>query len=606
MRVDKSPDMAHKKIIKFWLANVFLRLVSRENEPDNLKNYLRFSNPIESIRGKRKAKNIAKELFKLVFLMFTIYHVIKNLFCLVIHFRRDLLLVNWRPLARFNSSSCNSFTNLIFSHDEDRIKYEKVNYLNYLLYNIGDSFSILTRGLPIHSCATHLVIILCYFHYGIYTCWNKDIRVDLLSFIMNPQGERSKIQREIELIFDDLLGSLKYTITCSSLRFDHNQKVEMLYLKSQRRNSMYSYPVDSEIKQMYLRTNKKMLLKLKAAKLVEPANRTDFWHQQIGKNFGLLLVVTFVSNEIISNLTSFFYIFTELTLRVRQRLLEFNCTQSGIYNLQEFFYFSMEKLNPEQSSIYESYSKNEVAYSDLLWTELEIYLNFKIVKSIALHQLAIYIEPICASLYLTLYTCSFLDRVVWLNQIQAQIQACTEELKYSKVKNKYQNDKDMHETKDNRLMFQNIAIAYVNLELFRRSQTKFKKLASLLIFQGTMLSSVTLVVVHLVGTKLELNNKGISLMLASYVVLIANLYLFFGAMLTSKFEKIRKSILELLASCKHNLLQYNFMIDLWSRQITSPSETLELFSPGIFGMHLTWGRILTINVYLVGLYIIVR
>lgn len=587
------------KILNFWLSNASLRLGSKKDGPNELKNRLRFSNPFYKGQQNNEQVGIAIRLFRIFLLLFTTYHVLKNAFSLFVEYKRDALFVNWRPIAKFNDSACDSFSSLRFARDEDKLKYANINYLNDLLRDIGDSFSTFTRGLPVQVFASHLIVVLCFFHYSIYECIQTDMRIDFLSFLVNPKGERARVRREIKLIFDDLLSSLNNTIVQGALKFDRNRRYELMYYKLYEANM--AIPEGVSIKQTYLKMNAEMLDRLRAGDSIKPANLTDYWYSILHKHVDKALVTSFISNQMICSPTFLFYAFTELSLRVKQRLQQIECISTIDYQIPDYFDFSLTKLNAEQQKQYENYLTDQEPYYMLIWTELKIFLNFKISKSIFLHIISIYLITIWVSLYSTFHVFCHLDRIIWLNQIKAQIVGCKNEIKRIKTELNYQ-DKGFYETKRNWSLFRDVTVAYVNFELFRRSQMKFRQLASLFIFQGTMLSAVTMTSVYVVGNKLELNSKAVSLLLATYVVIIANFYLIFGSVLTSKIERIRNNILELIASCKENSLQYNYIMDLWSRQITSPSETRELLAPHFLGIYLSWGRLVTINVYLVALY----
>lgn len=593
-----------KRAVNIILKSTLLSLETKENQPSELKNYLRFSKLSELSLLKDRAKETIGLLLRCSVLLYTVYYLSKKFLNLILHSRRDLLLTSWRPMARFNSSNCNSFLDLIFLREEDRERYNEINHLNQLIGKFTDRLTTLTRGLPVHDSSTHLLVMFCCVYYTIYTCMTQNIRVDLLSFLMNPQEERSRVAKEIELIFNDLLNNLRHTTVCNLFRFELDETMVRLYGQMRgkdvsTRNLGEDHREASQFEKIYIRFNTEILLKLKSANSVKPANLTDSWLRILNINFGFCLVIAYLSMIIMANLYYIFWIFAELVARVRQRLQQFDCANSSGHFLPGYFDFSIVKLNAEQQKIYRDYYNNRTSYIELLWIESNIYFDISVIKNIILNELIVYLNVVSASFFYTLHAFSHIDRIMWLNQVQNQIKDCTREL----AKFSYHDQNEAFEEGPNRKLLERTTIAYVNWELFRRGQLKFKGLATLLAFQGTIMCSMTLVAVYLIDSKLDLDHKSVSLMLATYVVLLANVHLIFGAVLTSKILKIRISILKLLASCSKGPLQGNFIINLWLRQIASPSETLELYCGHFLGIYFSWGRLLTSNVYLVGLYL---
>lgn len=608
-------DSFHAKwIIKFFLAHDFICLAPRENEASHQKSYLKFTNPFSLKNKTRKTVRIIKICIKIYFF----HHLFVNLFSLIVHYSRDKLLADWRPEAWFNDDKCNIFANLTFANEEDRSKYLYIDYLNDLLISPGSSFAPLSKTIPIYAYATHLIVIFVYFYYGMYVCSTRQIRIDLLSFLIDPLAERSRIQAQIHLIFDDLLQSINNAEKNYFLRRQPSEKLERMYLRlyckmyASDKINHNSRVKDEELaayaskrmgKQMRIMIDTDMLIKLRSnAELFLPANLTDFWLKKMRRNVCLVLVGGSLSNIILAHIGVMGIVFSELSARIKQRLVQIDCTKSSQHQLSAYVASFLPKLSSEQYKIYESYSGSIGSYLEVVWIELKTYLDFGNIVALVRHNFSAYYQPLLISLYASLHVFCHLDRIVWLNQIQAQIEDCTIEMKKIKESIFYRN-RGFYDTKRNRKLFDNIAVAYVNLELFRRNQREFKKLSSLFIFQGATFGGLTFAWVYLVGTKFGLESRLISFGMASYVIYIANFYIVFGALLTDKLERIRTNILRLLASCQENLLQYNYLIELWSRRLTSPAETRDLFAADFLGIYLSWDRIITINVYMAGLYL---
>lgn len=600
------------QLVNIWLANALLCVGANDGEPDSIRNRLKFVNPF--VFGDKKQTKIIIRLFRFCLLLYCLHHTCICLFCLILQYERDRLLVGWQPEAKFvNNSACDSIEHLEFVKNDDADKFISINRLNRLLQDPGDSYSLQTRGLPVHMFATHLVVLFCYFYYSIYICHKRKIRIDLFSFLIDSKKERARVQEQIHTIHYDVLRSQGFSSFESSSRSDKECECQgKMYLKSlgsPKNKTAASMSSDQVLRDLLTTSNVEILIELKTSKFqsIQPANLTGRWLRNMRRSISICLMTTLLANVTLTSLGNVGYIYTELDLRIKQELQQLNCSNSDNHQLTGFRDFSIAKLDFQQRRVYESYrhSEENASYTQIIWIELTRYLSFPTIVSIIRHHIALCLESIWVSGFMTLHIFCHLDRTVWLDQIQRQIKTCTRKTYWLKNVSGFhcQIDDEGSIRQEHKSLAKIILIAYINLELFRKNQRNFKELVSLFIFQGGTFCASTLILVYFVGTKLDLNPKYISLIAATYYVLLGNFYLLFGALLTSKVEKIRKSILELLAASKHTPLEQNHFMDLWLRQLTSPSETRELLSPNFLGIYLSWSRLITINAYLAGLYI---
>lgn len=324
---------------------------------------------------------------------------------------------------------------------------------------------------------------------------------------------------------------------------------------------------------LYMKINARILRRIRASNLVKPCNLTEHWHALLCEYVRCFLVGGYAANIIIALIFFQLFLLMELYLRIKQRFLQLDCAYNqNNYNqyrpMETYSTFELPKLDASATSIYEEHFKaNNIFSTKLFWLEFKDYLNFNNVKSFFIYHTSVAMGSLWAVLYPTLYVFSHLDRFVWLNQIQRQIKDCTSEIGSLKRMIQLQGAKNIvfHETKRNRAIFQDVTVAYINLELFRRSQVKFKQMASFLLLQGSAISGITLSVAYVTNTFINPSSKVLNLTLAMYIIGVTNVFLDTGALLTHKLDKLRSDISNLLAASKCSSLEFNFMIDLWSR-----------------------------------------
>lgn len=594
-------------MINFWLGHSWLCLAASEGGQS--KNYLKVTSPFKN------KERFTIGIVHLCIYIYSFYRFLVNLFCVIINYLRDKSMLNWKPEAEFKDSSCSSIANLTFNQEEDRLRFIYIHKLTDLLRHPGQSYLIVTSHVPILISVAGITVVASYYYNAIFRCLTGQIRADMLAFLCDPNGERLRIRAEIKSIFDSLLNSLKFNVIDSSLRFEHDEKSKRMYLKLSGLSSpeidkliaKESFSNENSIKQSYLKINKKMLLRLRSSQkfMILPANLTDSYLEVLSKKTKFYLIFNFISILVCSCLIILLLALVEVHSRTELRLNWLNCVNSRDHKLSGLMILDhLTNLNSTDYEIYRKYLKNEASYSELILIELKVFLDNRNIELIIKHALENLNISIFATFYSTLHFLCHKDRIVWLDQILAQIEKCINEIKRLKESDDFQNE-GFYETKRNRLLFQNITIAYINFELFRRSQYKFRKLSSLFISQGVVFGATTMAFVYWNCTNLE-NSQIIGLAACAYMYVIGNYYLVFGAMMTSRIDRIRKSILLLLAVCKNTSFQNNYLIDLWSRQVTSPSETRDLLASHHLNIYLSWDRLITINAYFVGLGLTIR
>lgn len=169
-----SKQNQHARLRRIFDLCQKFSLIHLDSKSDKLsgctKNYLRFTNPFLLTTRQKGSKKltIPFRLLPLLILVFSIYFFIKNVILITLYFRRDLLLVNWRPLIKFTNRSCDSLAEITFYSERDKDKYQDVEYLTKFLYKKADCMTLMIRGSTIQAYVLHVRMHYSYLYWMIY------------------------------------------------------------------------------------------------------------------------------------------------------------------------------------------------------------------------------------------------------------------------------------------------------------------------------------------------------------------------------------------------------------------------------------------------------
>ena len=153
-------------------------------------------------------------------------------------------------------------------------------------------------------------------------------------------------------------------------------------------------------------------------------------------------------------------------------------------------------------------------------------------------------------------------------------------------------------------MLESITIAYLNYELFRRRQERLKRLVDFLLIQPATGATLVLTLCYIVGTSIENSDKLLVLSIATFMFFFLNWYMIAGALTTNQVKKLARNIMNLLLVgselSMHDLIQ----IRLWRSQLLSEHEAVRMYAPSIVELSISYDKLITLNAYLVGLWLV--
>lgn len=210
------------------------------------------------------------------------------------------------------------------------------------------------------------------------------------------------------------------------------------------------------------------------------------------------------------------------------------------------------------------------------------------------------------------------DKLTWLEQITSQVNDCISRLSYIRHRYSFKESFMKSEMMTNSLneeldeTIERITSTYLNFELFRREQKYYTKVANPMLAQEALQCLSCLFYCYYFNSRQSSNNSSSKVFYwisSTCVVMAANFYLTLGALLTSRMDKLIKRAEILVAIsiqisplAKQSAYGFNYAIDLWRRLLTSELDSKKLLAPNIFGMHLSHGKLVNLNICLVTLW----
>lgn len=378
--------------------------------------------------------------------------------------------------------------------------------------------------------------------------------------------------------------------------------------------------------------------------LVRPASfSTKYQKLLVIFNELFLKLATFTSIGIVVSL-AFVLAFMELKERVSNRLISIDCSKwRNLAVPLNTFHPELPSITDQNDlKVFENYNGKMSVFINLIYIESKYYLterNFCLLLEIALLLIP---ATFVLALYFDIYGHTFADKQVWIKQVQKQVKYCIKLLYKRKsillLIRKQADERTNKEMRGNRKLYHRslnnvdvddddkdesikidyyeslelfdyklikaLTVTYLNYELFRRQQKSYQRLMNFLVFQWSVLIGQDLISCYIVGTVIKSSYTQFLLLLGTFAFMFFNLYLISGAFRINQIEKLIKSILELLAGGANNSMQLTHIMDLWRRQLIDEKEAKQLFSLKIFGIDISFEKILTLNGYLVALWFV--
>lgn len=359
--------------------------------------------------------------------------------------------------------------------------------------------------------------------------------------------------------------------------------------------------------------------------LVRPIVLTPDWHQQTARvyiSITLVQVALWVTTLIVGTLS---LTLVEFSLKAKHQLQLFECHKwnpNSTLIMDYIFLFPL--IHQSEIDAFLSYNDKTSSKFDFLYLVFIEYKRFLTVPRywlLVLEASFFYVFFVnWITFYSSLWIMSIRDKFAWLCQVIAQLDYCSSlGVTASKlsdghsildpkqyIAHHHHYDDDSNNNLSDRL----ITISYLNFALLHRRQKRWKLMANFLLAQTTIPVALIIILCYLVGTTIRTKNNLVHLLTSASVAILLNVYLVTGAPFAGKVEKLMKSILRLVVS-EQSLKNSNadeenesFAVNLWRRQILSASAAHIYFAPNVLGVHLAYDKLITMNAYLVGLWLV--
>lgn len=587
--------------------------------------------------GKNEQINNIREFFfnpiLCIYYLFVNYVLIKCILITIVHYMRDLKLNNYRPIYyQVANESTTKQWNKLISLDErkecslrlatiymtsrERKEIEQTFEYTRLLTLIGDATTII-QGSSIVSYATLASVVIIYFQMAIYIIHKNNYRLSVVNYLQNPVDESQRIYRES-------INTIKHLMD-ASLIIVSNEVCSYRTTNSDKPDSIEDTekPFWSEIiihlneNSCSLQNKCNLAAKLKDVRECKLAieNILDFDLLKLNildQSNHLILSKVYLGFSMITFCVSFaggcvfssFNIFLSIYLKTLQRIAHLRC-----HNLAEFGrdFVEMEPTSLSDERKFLNLATDQEIPLELYLIEAKYYLY-----SNGYHWFEMFLLLFMLSSSICFYSGIHLiihyERIIWLNEISDQIRTCIKLLyNYQQLESlsMSKNIFDGRHLKANRLsLTQSITIAYINYDLFRKQQKSFKSVSNFLSAQGAGLGLSTMLFAYVVGTTTKADSAFIMLATASFAACYLNYYVLITAIVTKKIDSLHIDIIRLLAFGQVCSLRQLHIFALWRRHLAGRAEARKLFAPSILSVHLTYDRLLTLNIYVLILWVV--
>lgn len=650
---NKHNDEKRKRYLDFFLAICSLKSTNGT--------YISHQSPLNFERGQLKEKRgLLKQLFCLFIHLFSVMLIINFVLIAIVHYKRDRAMDNWTPTRHLNKSdilkhNCTVYDVELYANNEEDLKsMGRIQFLNQMMLLLNDA-SLRTNGATIVSYVILATVHLSYFYNGyLHFHSQKQLRVDVIAFLVNPIKERQRIYRELTDVFRSLIESvlvsaendrmgIESQITCKSeVTTDFGCEKYSVMGDSRQGSPRRNLQLDgggqcsqgrainespgvmnrSLIEMRIIQKNDvksyiELITDLMQSDAIQPENVSIKWHRNLSRVYHRVLLWGFVFSLGSDILAIIFNLFIEINKRISQRFVEVGQCYNGSSLFEDDSRLELLRYNiklPEINSIeiarFADYPNNQTIlnYLILQLIELKHFLSLKNV----LACLMIFISALlCSSwvcIYISQHVMCHYERLIWINQIVKQLQDCIKSM-HEFIKRENSTGEERSEPNGDKrfhlLQLHNSILAtYLNYELFRRQQKKFQSLSNFLVSQGAWLCAVTMFTVYVIGTTIRTDSTLIMIFLATYMVGYINIYLICAALVTQKIERLRVGLMELIARSVSTPLQFTYLFDLIKRQLVSLMDAHLLFAPNILGINLSYEKLMTINSWLIALSLI--
>jgi len=623
-RLQSHRSFARTIKLHLWALSLELEPTGagHSSESRGLKNVLAFNGPLKSMDLSRPnrdsylsvARTFALErLPVLIYMAMNVYIPVKFACLAYLQNENDKIVSGlqgqWldEVYASSNSSAieCSlavrnqSLSNGEASFDQDQNQYERLEAISNLLDLLGDPFKEI-KGVATIIFATTASLSPIFYYSTIVISRCCKLRVDLLAFILDPVGELSRINEQLLQLMRGVNESFKNymrerKILISSTRIPTEVSGEEV-CSSIEASDKQAHNLDRTRSIGYAN----LLSRINLRHLVQPINLNCQHHRWMTKMTNFLLILGTANGFTFSLLMLAAVGWFELKARTSLRLAQLECRKQNILLNRDVV--RLEELTSyEHKLAYELYdgtSGNLIRLTALV--EARYYFTMR--RTLALGE--ILLNVLSASFGLSfsavIYLACSYDKWVWLNQISGQVERATKLTAHNCEQTKTFG---FNETRNLRLV-ETLTVAYLNYELFRRQQRKHRTFCNYLLVQIITLGAGILLLSFLLASSASQSYNFFVFVLATYVAMVVNVYMLFGASATRKVERLMKNVLRMMANDPGRSSELTHTIQLWRKQALTDKQVERAYALSLLGVYLTYEKIVTFNFYLLALWLI--
>lgn len=558
----------------------------------------------------------------------------------------DLLSVsnNNRPNIRIGANrtdKCALKTDIYFQ-GKALERHELLAKLSYYLEFFAEPFVSMLNV----SSAYYFVLAtfhLVYYYSNLVLFRSVQLPMDFVNFLLNPIKERRKVRNELCKIIHNLVNSSldfgdyesqgftkvksRNLSNCTTdakqdepltLMGNKSLIADELEIRFQgtwnmrrRRHRQLSCIKENYDRQKFIRS----MCDESFVTTIKPANLSLKWHQM---QLNILKLTLLFNHICYLNGVTLLFIMVPLALKLRteRRLSLIKCSQwnSNATSL-EYSYAHLDELSSnEDFSAYLAYNETLSSTLELIklifFVEAKNYFSLKRVVRLIIHQTYSALSSTGISYNIIIFVHIHLDKLIWLEQITKQVDCCIlgftnilqKQLSASSSRETNSTDKKFNLDVEVEQILKLVAKSYSNFELFRRKQENYRIIANLMLIQEFGEFLLIFLICYLIGSRQFDQNNAFLIYACTFIVFVADFYLILGALLTNKVNKLMKRLTILIAKSVELSPQKKrpaFAIDLWRRQMIGELETKKLLAPNLLGLHLSFGKLVSLNLYLI-------
>lgn len=427
------------------------------------------------------------------------------------------------------------------------------------------------------------------------------VRVDYLAFLVNPLEQRQRVFAEMDQIILGLLQSALHRVSrrCSRLQYKeqeaHPDRMDSQNNSAQQRQQQSGHSTDRHFVEL--------LIEMHDFSLVQPIVLTPKWHHQLMKFTQFMLIFGAVVASVGPYAGQLFVGLFELFERARLRLKNMDCNRwhpnGTLIMWSQLRFPRIESM--EDRELYETHDGGLGSLFQLAFSvECKNYFTAgRLLYLVIEYPIISVICGIWASFWANLFISSSLEKIIWLNQIRAQLDVCKLSLERIRLQRHPPSKQEMGK------ILKQTTISYINFELFRKQSPQFQTLNNFLIQQMFGLTAQAFMISYFVATSIDARYQIMIIYALAAVGLTINFYLLLSSYRLKLVEKLMRELAKVLAhSTDIELISRSYSIELWRRQLLADADCKQNFSSRLFLTYISWETLLSFNIYLFALWLI--